>query len=94
MCCIFYCHLNQEYDQRSIRWIQVQNEICICSFSHLSISFQRVKILISNKSVEIKNFLGEKYVRKIQALEGVTITTNDEVKDEMIIKGIDLEKTS
>lgn len=46
------------------------------------------------KGVEIKNFLGEKYVRKIKALDGVEITTKDEAKDELEVRGIDLENTS
>ena len=31
-----------------------------------------------NKTVEIKNFLGEKYVRKIACLEGVTVDRKED----------------
>ncbi|WVF71727.1 hypothetical protein IAT40_006535 [Kwoniella sp. CBS 6097] len=46
-----------------------------------------------NRSIQIRNFLGEKYVRDCQMLEGVTVTLSD-VKDELIIQGNDIEKVS
>ena len=48
----------------------------------------------SGKGVEIKNFLGEKHVRKINALEGVTINRTEEAKDELTVQGSNLENTS
>lgn len=44
------------------------------------------------KSVEIRNFLGEKIVRKCPMLEGVQI--KEGAKDELIIEGNDIENVS
>jgi large subunit ribosomal protein L9e len=52
------------------------------------------KNLFRNKTVEIKNFVGEKLTRKINALEGVTITRGEEEKDQLWVQGISLENTS
>ena len=35
-------------------------------------------VLISNKTIEIKNFLGERYVRKIDALEGCSFDRKED----------------
>merc|ERR1711872_510324 len=47
-----------------------------------------------NKTVEVRNFLGEKYIRKVAMAEGVTITSSAKQKDELIIEGNDLEAVS
>ncbi|ORY32629.1 60s ribosomal protein l9 [Naematelia encephala] len=44
-------------------------------------------------AVQIRNFLGEKYVRDCPMLEGVTVKMS-EVKDELIISGNDIENVS
>ena len=44
--------------------------------------------------MEIRNFLGEKRVRRIEMLEGVTIDKNENSKDELIINGNDVEMVS
>lgn len=44
--------------------------------------------------VEIRNFLGEKRVRVVQMLPGVTIKRSDAVKDELILFGNDIENVS
>ena len=44
--------------------------------------------------MEIKNFLGEKNVRKITALEGVQIHRTEEAKDELTVTGNSLENAS
>lgn len=44
--------------------------------------------------VEIRNFLGEKVVRKIDMLDGVTITRTDKVKDEVVLVGNDIDNVS
>ncbi|KAH8089280.1 putative 60S ribosomal protein l9 [Filobasidium floriforme] len=44
------------------------------------------------KDVEIRNFLGEKVVRKCPMLEGVTIAEGS--KDELVISGNDIENVS
>ncbi|KAL1920987.1 60S ribosomal protein uL6 [Calcarisporiella thermophila] len=46
------------------------------------------------KSVEIRNFLGEKNVRKIPMLDGVKIELSTAQKDELILTGNDLENVS
>ena len=47
----------------------------------------------TNKSVEIRNFLGEKYTRTVKMLEGVECKHSG-VKDEIIVEGNDIEKVS
>ncbi|KAB7498661.1 60S ribosomal protein L9 [Armadillidium nasatum] len=44
--------------------------------------------------VEIRNFLGEKYIRKVEMAEGVKISTSTKQKDELILEGNDLEAVS
>jgi large subunit ribosomal protein L9e len=44
--------------------------------------------------VEIRNFLGEKKVRRVELLEGVTYTRTNDVKDQIEISGIDIAKVS
>ncbi|POY71524.1 hypothetical protein BMF94_5445 [Rhodotorula taiwanensis] len=52
-------------------------------------------IIADNKeSVEIRNFLGEKRVRNVKMLEGVTISESKSQKDEIIIEGNDVDMVS
>ena len=44
--------------------------------------------------VEIRNFLGEKIVRRVEMLPGTTIARSDAVKDELILQGNDIENVS
>jgi large subunit ribosomal protein L9e len=53
-----------------------------------------VNIEGGDKVVEIRNFLGEKRVRKVTMLEGVKVTRSPAIKDELIIEGNDLELVS
>ena len=46
------------------------------------------------KSVEIRNFLGEKRVRHIDMLEGVTIQEDKAQKDQVLVEGNDIELVS
>ena len=46
------------------------------------------------KTVEIRNFLGEKRVRTCGMLEGVTCERSANVKDELVLKGNDIENVS
>ncbi|KAL8162346.1 hypothetical protein V2J09_013835 [Rumex salicifolius] len=48
----------------------------------------------ASKSIEIRNFLGEKKVRKVEMLDGVTITRSEKVKDELVLDGNDIELVS
>ncbi|WRT66107.1 uncharacterized protein IL334_003060 [Kwoniella shivajii] len=45
------------------------------------------------KTIQIRNFLGEKYVRDCVMLSGVEISLSD-VKDELILQGNDIENVS
>ncbi|KAK4052663.1 60S ribosomal protein L9B [Microbotryomycetes sp. JL201] len=45
-------------------------------------------------AVEIRNFLGEKNVRHVPMLEGVTISESKNVKDEIALEGNDVENVS
>ncbi|ESR64518.1 hypothetical protein CICLE_v10009377mg [Citrus x clementina] len=48
----------------------------------------------NNKAIEIRNFLGEKKVRKVDMLDGVTVIRSDKVKDELVLDGNDIELVS
>jgi len=45
-------------------------------------------------ALEIRNFLGEKTVRHVQMLDGVTVAESKAQKDEIIIEGNDIENVS
>ncbi|GAQ79145.1 60S ribosomal protein L9 [Klebsormidium nitens] len=55
-----------------------------------------INAAISDKKdgIEIRNFLGEKKVRKVTLLNGVTITRSEKVKDEIVLEGNDIELVS
>lgn len=44
--------------------------------------------------VEIRNFLGEKKVRRVHLLDGVSYVRTSDVKDQIEISGIDVTKVS
>jgi len=44
--------------------------------------------------LEIRNFLGEKTVRHVDMLDGVTVSESKTQKDELIIEGTDIENVS
>ncbi|KAK8723141.1 hypothetical protein OTU49_011862 [Cherax quadricarinatus] len=48
----------------------------------------------NNKTVEIRNFLGEKYIRKVDMAPGVTISASAKQKDEFVVEGNCLESVS
>ncbi|KWU42823.1 ribosomal protein L6 [Rhodotorula sp. JG-1b] len=60
-------------------------------YAHFPIN---VIIADDKKSVEIRNFLGEKRVRNIKLLEGVTISESKAQKDEIILEGNDVDMVS
>jgi len=45
-------------------------------------------------NIEIRNFLGEKKVRRVDMLKGVTVTRSEKVKDELVLEGNDIELVS
>ncbi|CAK8571082.1 unnamed protein product [Lathyrus sativus] len=50
-------------------------------YAHFPIN---ASIANSNTTIEIRNFLGEKKVRKVDLLEGVTVVRSEKVKDELV----------
>ncbi|XP_028799411.1 60S ribosomal protein L9 [Neltuma alba] len=60
-------------------------------YAHFPIN---ASITNSNRSIEIRNFLGEKKVRKVDMLEGVSIVRSEKVKDELVLDGNDVELVS
>ncbi|KAH9621360.1 hypothetical protein KSS87_005682 [Heliosperma pusillum] len=60
-------------------------------YAHFPIN---ASITNSNHGIEIRNFLGEKKVRKVDMLDGVTILRSEKVKDELVLDGNDIELVS
>ena len=58
-------------------------------YSHFPINVTTV-----GQTVEIRNFLGERRVRKVKLMDGVTYTRSANVKDEIALTGIDIAKVS
>jgi large subunit ribosomal protein L9e len=55
-----------------------------------------INCVISEKDtlVEIRNFLGEKHIRRVRMQDGVTVKNSAKQKDELILEGNDIEKVS
>ena len=53
-----------------------------------------INVTVANDSVEIRNFMGEKLVRKVKLIEGVSAVRTKDVKDQIEISGIDITKVS
>ncbi|GKC21299.1 60S ribosomal protein L9 [Tanacetum coccineum] len=60
-------------------------------YAHFPIN---ASITNNNTAIEIRNFLGEKKVRKVDLLEGVTVVRSEKVKDELVLDGNDIELVS
>ncbi|CAG8797847.1 13336_t:CDS:2, partial [Racocetra fulgida] len=60
-------------------------------YAHFPIN---VHISDDGSEVEIRNFLGEKVIRKVKMLEGVQVKISTNMKDEIILTGNDLENVS
>ena len=60
-------------------------------YAHFPIN---INIEKNGEVCEIRNFLGEKIVRVINMLPGVTIARSDAVKDELILRGNNVENVS
>ena len=63
------------------------------AYAHFPIN---VSVSDDGKNVEVRNFLGEKLVRRITVREGVTAARTDPAKqkDELTLEGNDLELVS
>ncbi|XP_063987321.1 large ribosomal subunit protein uL6 [Diachasmimorpha longicaudata] len=48
----------------------------------------------NNTVIEIRNFLGEKYIRRVKMAPGVTVSNSAKQKDELILEGNSLEDVS
>ena len=53
-----------------------------------------INVSCAGENVEIRNFLGEKKVRKVKLLEGVKYVRTADVKDQIELSGIDITKVS
>merc|ERR1719444_214810 len=60
-------------------------------YAHFPIN---VNITNGGKTVEIRNFLGEKIVRTVNMLDGVIIEKSQNTKDELVLTGADIDLTS
>ncbi|KAH7722236.1 60S ribosomal protein L9 [Aphelenchoides avenae] len=60
-------------------------------YAHFPIN---ISLQEGNSIVEVRNFLGEKYVRRVKLPEGVKASISTKQKDEIIIDGSDIEKVS
>ncbi|XP_059471180.1 large ribosomal subunit protein uL6 [Neocloeon triangulifer] len=48
----------------------------------------------SNTCIEVRNFLGEKYIRKVKMAPGVTVVNSTKQKDELVLEGNSIEDVS
>jgi len=48
----------------------------------------------ANTLVEVRNFLGEKYIRQVKMSKGVTVVNSTKQKDELIVEGNSIEAVS
>ena len=60
-------------------------------YAHFPINTQ---ITENGTLVEVRNFLGERIIRKVQMYPGVTCTQSAKVKDEIVVEGNDIELVS
>ena len=62
-----------------------------CVYAHFPIN---CAIQDDNKLLEVRNFLGEKFIRRVYMKDGVKCTMSSKMKDELIIEGNDIELVS
>merc|ERR1711862_743719 len=60
-------------------------------YAHFPIN---ANITNGGKTIELRNFLGEKIVRTVNMLDGVVIEKSASTKDEIVVKGADIDTTS
>lgn len=47
-----------------------------------------------NTLLEVRNFLGEKFIRRVKMAPGVTVINSPKTKDELVLEGNSLEDVS
>jgi len=60
-------------------------------YSHFPIN---ANITNGGKTIELRNYLGEKIVRTVNMLEGVKVEKSAQTKDELVVTGSDIDLTS
>jgi len=60
-------------------------------YSHFPIN---VALVNKDTRIEIRNFLGEKVIRVVEALPGVTVKRSTDVKDEIVLEGNSIQNVS
>merc|ERR1719158_2425094 len=60
-------------------------------YAHFPIN---ANITNGGKTIELRNFLGEKIVRTVNMLPGVVVEKSAATKDELVVKGADIDTTS
>jgi large subunit ribosomal protein L9e len=60
-------------------------------YAHFPIN---ANIVGGGNGIELRNFLGEKRVRKIDMLDGVKIVRSNDVKDELVLTGNSIDNVS
>merc|ERR1712087_517108 len=60
-------------------------------YAHFPIN---ANITNGGKTIELRNFLGEKIVRTVNMLEGVKVDKSAQTKDELVVTGTDIDLTS
>jgi len=53
-----------------------------------------INVAVTNNLIEIRNFMGEKRVRKVECPPGVEAVRTKDVKDQLELSGIDITKVS
>ena len=64
------------------------------AYAHFPMNVTITKDADASAVVEIRNFLGQKKLRRVVLHKGVVIKKSDGVKDELVLEGDDLEKVS
>ena len=60
-------------------------------YSHFPIN---VALTQKDKRVEIRNFLGEKVIRTVDAMPGCAVKRSTDIKDEITVEGNDIQGVS
>merc|ERR1712216_648834 len=78
---------HQQLDHWRDEGLRVQDALCVCALPDQRCHCRGTK-------VEIRNFLGEKVVRVVDAAEGVKVVRSADVKDEIVLTGNDIDSVS